>query len=124
MRTWLSVGGGLQRGTGSQVLTPDLMSAAQQATISAEETAFGWWATISQCGHRCHPDLCLRAATWSTGHYSKLTLFVRPSLGGAAVSARPYIEPGDPFGIGCCSLGLRPPDSARLDWILWLRGRR
>jgi hypothetical protein len=114
MRTWLSVGADYSEGTGSQVLTPDLMSAAQQATISAEETAFGL------VGYHLAVPATAATQTFAFGpqlvnrHYSKLTLFVRPSLGALRERAVPYKNPADPFESGV--VASLAPAGFKLDW--------
>ena len=114
MRTWLSVGADYSEGTGSQILTPNLLPAATQTTISAEETAFGLVgyhlavpATAATQTFAFGPQLAYR-------HYSKLTLFVRPSLGALRERAVPYANPADFFESGV--VASLAPAGFKLDW--------
>jgi hypothetical protein len=112
MRTWLSVGADYSEGTGPQVLTPDLLPAALQATISGEEKALGL------VGYHLAVPTDAATQTFAFGpqlvdrHYSKLTLFVRPSLGALRERAVPH--PTDLFSTGVVQV--LAPAGFKLDW--------
>jgi hypothetical protein len=102
MRTWLSVGADYSEGTGSQILTPNLLPAATQTTIDNEITQLELAKLLPQ-GYQLAVPATAATQTFAFGpqlvnrHYSKLTLFVRPSLGALRERAVPYANPADFF---------------------------
>jgi hypothetical protein len=119
MRTWLSVGADYSEGTGSQVLTPDLLPATTQTTIDNEIT---YLESVKQlpAGYQLAVPATAATQTFAFGpqlvnrHYSKLTLFVRPSLGALRERAVPYSNPADPFESGV--VASLAPAGFKLDW--------
>lgn len=119
MRTWLSVGADYSEGTGSQILTPNLLPAALQATISTEITQLEL-AHLLPAGYQLAVPATAATQTFAFGpqlvnrHYSKLTLFVRPSLGALRERAVPYKNPADAFESGV--VASLAPAGFKLDW--------
>jgi hypothetical protein len=119
MRTWLSVGADYSEGTGSQILTPDLLPAATQTTIDNEII---YLKSVNQLPATYQLAVPATAATQTFAfgpqlvnrHYSKLTLFVRPSLGALRERAVPYSNPADPFESGV--VASLAPAGFKLDW--------
>jgi len=117
MRRWLSVGADYSEGTGSQILTTDLLPAALQATVNgaqAQYIALGYL----PANYRLAVPTDAATQTFAFGpqlvdrHYSKLTLFVRPSLGALRERAVPHAQ--DAFQTAIVK-GLAPA-GFKLDW--------
>ncbi|MGP8258374.1 MAG: hypothetical protein ACLQM6_00295 [Acidobacteriaceae bacterium] len=113
-RLWLSFGADYSEGHGSQILTPNLLPAATQATIAAGEQLYGLTnyqlavpATAATQTFAFGPQLAYR-------HYSKVTLFLRPSLGALRERAVPYSNPADPFEEHV--VATLAPAGFKLDW--------
>jgi hypothetical protein len=119
MRTWLSVGADYSEGTGSQILTPNLLPAATQTTIDNEITQLELAKLLPQ-GYQLAVPATAATQTFAFGpqlvnrHYSKLTLFVRPSLGALRERAVPYANPADFFESGV--VASLAPAGFKLDW--------
>jgi hypothetical protein len=119
MRTWLSVGADYSEGTGSQILTPDLLPAATQTTIDNEII---YLKSVNQLPATYQLAVPATAATQTFAfgpqlvnrHYSKLTLFIRPSLGALRERAVPYANPADFFESGV--VATLAPAGFKLDW--------
>jgi len=118
-RRWLSFGGDYSEGTGSQILTPDLLPTALQTTINNEIAGLE---AAKQLPANYQLFVPATAATqtfafgpqFSDRHYAKLTLFIRPSLGALRERAVPYKNPADPFEEGV--VATLAPAGFKLDW--------
>ena len=113
-RRWLSFGGDYSEGHGSQVLTPNLLPAATQATLNALLPQGYVLAVPTDAATQTFafgPQLAFR-------HYAKVTLFLRPSLGALRERAVPHptdqISTVIVFGIPTVP-GLAPA-GFKLDW--------
>ena len=119
MRTWLSVGADYSEGTGSQILTPNLLPAATQTTIDNEITQLELAKLLPQ-GYQLAVPATAATQTFAFGpqlvdrHYSKLTFFLRPSLGALRERAVPYANPADFFESGV--VASFAPAGFKLDW--------
>lgn len=119
MRTWLSMGADYSEGHGSQVLTPNLLPAATQATIDTQMNQLEAAKLLPQ-GYQLLVPATAATQTFAFGpqlafrHYAKVTLFLRPSLGALRERAVPYSNPADFFESGVVqSLA---PAGFKLDW--------
>src|ERR1035441_4551283 len=85
-RRWLSIGGDYSEGTGSQMLTTDLLPAELQAQINAAQAQFIAGGLLPANYHLAVPTDAA-TQTFAFGpqlafrSLSRLTLFLRPSLG-------------------------------------------
>ena len=118
-RRWLSFGGDYSEGTGSQILTPNLLPQALQTTIDNNITYLESVKQLPQ-GYQLAVPATAATQTFAFGpqlayrHYSKVTLFVRPSLGALRERAVPYKNPADPFEEGV--VASLAPAGFKLDW--------
>lgn len=119
LRRWLSIGADYSEGTGSQILTPNLLPQALQTTIDNEMAGL-LAAHLLPAGYQLTVPATAATQTFAFGpqfvdrHYSKLTLFVRPSLGALRERAVPYANPADPFESGV--VASLAPAGFKLDW--------
>ena len=99
-RRWLSFGADYSVATGSEILTTDLLPAALQARINgaqAQYIALG----VLPANYRLAVPTDASTQTFAMGpqlafrHFSKATLFLRPSLGALRERAVPHAQ--DPF---------------------------
>jgi opacity protein-like surface antigen len=97
---WLSVGGDYSNGTGSQLLTTNLLPAALQAQINAAQAGYIALGLLPANYHLAVPTDAA-TQTFAFGpqlvdrHFARFTLFVRHSLGALRERAVPH--PADPF---------------------------
>ena len=100
VRTWLSVGGDYSVVSGSEVLTTALLPTALQAQINAAQAAYIAMGLLP-AGYKLAIPTDASTQTFAFGpqavyrHFSKVSLFVRPSLGALRERAVPH--PADPF---------------------------
>jgi hypothetical protein len=99
-RRWLSFGGDYSEASGSELLTTDLLPAATQARVNgaqAKYIALG----LLPADYRLAVPVDAATQTFAFGpqlafrHFSKVTLFLRPSLGALRERAVPH--PADAF---------------------------
>ena len=118
-RRWLSFGADYSEGTGSQILTPNLLPVALQTTIDNEITGLVA-AKQLPANYQLFVPATAATQTFALGpqlayrHYAKLTLFLRPSLGALRERAVPYKNPTDPFEEGV--VASLAPAGFKLDW--------
>jgi hypothetical protein len=118
-RTWYSFGTDYSEGTGSQILTPNLLPAALQTSINSQMNLLEAAKLLPQ-GYQLTVPATAATQTFAFGpqlayrHYSKLTLFVRPSLGALRERAVPYSNPADFFEEGV--VATLAPAGFKLDW--------
>jgi hypothetical protein len=118
-RLWLSFGADYSEGHGSQVLTPNLLPAALQATIATEIAGLEQLHELP-AGYQLAVPATAATQTFAFGpqfsdrHYAKFTLFIRPSLGALRERAVPYSNPADPFEEGV--VASLAPAGFKLDW--------
>ena len=118
-RRWLSFGGDYSEGTGSQILTPNLLPQALQTTIDNEIAGLEA-AKQLPAGYQLAVPANAATQTFAFGpqfsdrHYAKFTLFIRPSLGALRERAVPYSNPADPFEEGV--VATLAPAGFKLDW--------
>jgi hypothetical protein len=99
-RTWYSVGFDYSVSTGSEVLTTDLLPTALQAQVNAAQAAYIAAGLLPPNYHLAVPTDAT-TQTFALGpqlafrHFSRATIFVRPSLGALRERAVPH--PTDPF---------------------------
>jgi hypothetical protein len=108
MRTWLSVGADYSEGTGSQILTTDLLTPALMTMVLGTQPAGYHLAVPTDASTQTFafgPQLVDR-------HYSKLTLFVRPSLGALRERAVPHAVDG----YQTLLISVLAPAGFKLDW--------
>jgi hypothetical protein len=116
-RRWLSVGGDYSNGTGSQLLTTNLLPTALQAQINAAQAGYIAFGLLPANYHLAVPTDAA-TQTFAFGpqlafrHFSKLTIFLRPSLGALRERAVPH--PADPFQK--VIVAQLAPAGYKLDW--------
>ncbi len=116
-RRWLSVGGDYSNGNGSQLLTTNLLPTALQAQINAAQAGYIAFGLLPANYHLAVPTDAA-TQTFAFGpqlayrHFSKLTLFLRPSLGALRERAVPH--PADPFQK--VIVAQLAPSGFKLDW--------
>ena len=116
-RRWLSIGGDYSEGTGSQLLTTNLLTAALQAQINAAQAQFIAAGFLPANYHLAVPTDAA-TQTFAFGpqlafrRLSRLTLFLRPSLGALRERAVPH--PADAFQT--VIIGQLAPAGFKLDW--------
>lgn len=99
-RTWLSFGADYSVASGSEVLTTDLLPAPLQTQIKAAQAQFTALGLLP-ANYRLALPTDASTHTFALGpqlayrHFSRLTLFVRPSLGALRERAVPH--PADAF---------------------------
>jgi hypothetical protein len=99
-RTWVSLGFDYSYSTGSEILTTGLLPANLQAAVAAAQAGYTQ-AGLLPPGYRLAVPTDATTQTFALGpqyayrHFSKLTLFIRPSLGALRERAVPH--PTDPF---------------------------
>lgn len=99
-RRWLSFGGDYSVASGSEMLTTDLLPAATQARVNAAQAQYIALGLLPANYHLAVPTDAA-TQTFAFGpqlafrHFSKATLFLRPSLGGLRERAVPH--PADAF---------------------------
>jgi len=117
MRRWLSIGADYSEGTGSQILTTNLLPAALQAQINTAQAGYIALGYLP-ANYRLAVPTDAATQTFAFGpqlvdrHYSKLTLFVRPSLGALRERAVPHAA--DAFQ--ALIVGQLAPAGFKLDW--------
>ena len=100
MRPWYSVGFDYSLGTGSEILKPDLLPANLQAAVAGAEQQY-IAAGLLPADYQLAIKTDVFTQTFAAGpqlayrHYTKATLFLRPSLGALREHATPH--PSDPF---------------------------
>jgi len=116
-RRWLSIGGDYSEGTGSQLLTTNLLTAALQAQINAAQAQVIAAGFLPANYHLAVPTDAA-TQTFAFGpqlafrRLSRLTLFLRPSLGALRERAVPH--PADAFQT--VIVGQLAPAGFKLDW--------
>ena len=116
-RRWYSIGGDYSVGWGSQILTTDLLPAALQAEVNGAAGDIIEQGFLPANYHLAVPTDAF-TQTFAFGpqlafrHYSRLTLFVRPSLGALRERAVPH--PADLFQTGI--VAQLAPAGYKLDW--------
>jgi hypothetical protein len=101
-RRWYSIGGDYSIGWGSELLTTNLLPAPLQAQIDAEEQEL-IAAHELPAGYQLTVPTDAFTETFAFGpqldyrHFSRITLFVRPSLGALRERATPHPNPLDTF---------------------------
>jgi hypothetical protein len=116
-RRWLSFGGDYSVGWGSQLLTTNLLPTALQTQINTAQAGYIALGLLPANYHLAVPTDAF-TETFAFGpqladrHYSRLTLFVRPSLGALRERAIPH--PADPFQT--VIVKQLAPAGFKLDW--------
>ncbi len=116
-RRWLSIGGDYSEGTGSQLLTTNLLPAALQAQINTAQAGYIALGLLPVNYHLAVPTDAA-TQTFAFGpqlayrHFSRVTLFLRPSLGALRERAVPH--PADPFQQ--VIVAQLAPAGFKLDW--------
>ena len=116
-RLWLSFGADYSEGTGSQILTTNLLPAALQATVNGAQAQYIALHLLPANYFLAVPT---DAATqtfafgpqFSDRHYAKFTLFIRPSLGALRERAVPHAQ--DAFQT--VIVGQLAPAGFKRDW--------
>lgn len=96
-RRWLSIGGDYSVATGSEILTVDLLPANLQASINAAQAQF-IRGGILPAGYVLRVPTDASTHTFAFGpqiayrHFSRATLFIRPSLGALRERAVPHAQ--------------------------------
>jgi hypothetical protein len=116
-KTWYSIGFDYSRSTGDLTLVPNLLPTALEQQINAEiaglialhQLPAGY--ALSVPAHSISQTFAL-GPQLAYRHFSKVTLFLRPSLGAIHENATP--KPGDPFATAVAqSLA---PSGHKTDW--------
>jgi hypothetical protein len=95
VRRWLSVGGDYSVASGSELLTTDLLPVALQTQINAAQAGF-IRAGLLPANYRLAVPTDASTQTFAFGpqlvsrHFSRFTLFIRPSLGALRERAVPH----------------------------------
>jgi hypothetical protein len=116
-RRWYSLGGDYSVGWGSQLLTTDLLPANLQAEINAAQAGYIALGYLPANYHLAVPTDAF-TQTFAFGpqladrHFSRVTLFLRPSLGALRERAVPH--PADAFQAVVVSQ--LAPAGFKLDW--------
>jgi hypothetical protein len=116
-RRWYSFGADYSLGDGSQFLTTNLLPAATQAMVNAAQAGYIALGLLPASYHLAVPTDAF-TETFAFGpqlacrHYSKVTFFVRPSLGALRERAVPH--PADPFQT--VIVAQLAPAGFKLDW--------
>jgi hypothetical protein len=116
-KLWLSLGGDYSEGSGSEMLTTDLLPAATQAMVNAAQQQYIAFGLLPASYHLAVPTDA-STQTFAAGpqlacrHFSRVTFFLRPSLGALRERAVPH--PADPFQTVIVA-GLAPAGFKR-DW--------
>ncbi len=116
-RTWYSVGFDYSVSSGSEVLTTNLLPSALQAQVNAAQAAYIAAGLLPPNYHLAVPTDAT-TQTFALGpqlafrHFSRATIFVRPSLGALRERAVPH--PTDPFSTIVASE--LAPAGFKLDW--------
>jgi hypothetical protein len=116
-RRWLSFGADYSEGTGSQILTTNLLPAALQATVNAAQAGY-IAAHLLPANYFLAVPTDAATQTFAFGpqisdrHYAKFTLFIRPSLGALRERAVPHAQ--DAFQT--VIVGQLAPAGFKLDW--------
>jgi hypothetical protein len=116
-RRWYSIGGDYSLGWGSQLLTTDLLPAALQAQVNGAQAEYIALGLLPASYHLAVPTNAF-TETFAFGpqlvyrHFSRFTLFVRPSLGALRERATP--NPADAFQK--VIVAQLAPAGFKLDW--------
>jgi opacity protein-like surface antigen len=116
-RGWYSFGADYSEGTGSQILTTNLLPTALQTTINAAQAGYIAQGALP-ANYRLAVPTDAFTQTFAFGpqldcrRYSKLTLFFRPSLGALRERAVPHAQ--DAFQV--VIVGQLAPAGFKLDW--------
>ena len=116
-RRWYSIGGDYSEGTGSQLLTTNLLPAALQAQVNGAQQQFVQAGFLPANYHLSVPTDAA-TQTFAFGpqlafrRLSRITLFLRPSLGALRERAVPH--PADAFQT--VIVGQLAPAGFKLDW--------
>ncbi len=116
-RRWYSIGGDYSIGWGSQLLTTNLLPAALQAEVNGAQQQYIAYGLLPANYHLAVPTDAF-TQTFAFGpqlvdrHYSRLTLFLRPSLGALRERATPF--PADAFQKAI--VAQLAPAGYKLDW--------
>jgi hypothetical protein len=95
MRRWLSVGGDYTVASGGEILTTSLLPAALQAQVNGAQQQFTFLGLLP-ANYRLAVPTDAATQTFAFGpqlayrHFSKVTLFLRPSLGALRERAVPH----------------------------------
>jgi hypothetical protein len=117
MRPWYSVGFDYSIGSGSEILKPDLLPAGLQAQVLGAEQEY-IAAGLLPANYQLAIKTDVLTQTFAAGpqftyrHYSKATIFIRPSLGALREHATPH--PADPFATAIATQ--LAPSGSKLDW--------
>jgi opacity protein-like surface antigen len=116
-RTWLALGFDYSVVTGTLTLTPDLLKPSLQASIAAELAPLVHAGVIPSTYTLSIP-VASTTHTFAAGpqyefrHFSRVTLFVRPSIGAIYEDARPHAT--DPIAVGIAKA--LAPTGDKTDW--------
>ncbi len=116
-KTWYSIGFDYSISQGDLTITPDLLPTALQQSLGAQLAALAAAGKLPP-GYSLMVPATSRTQTFALGpqlsyrHFSKVTLFVRPSLGAIHESATPH--PGDP--IATAIVAQLAPTGKKTDW--------
>jgi hypothetical protein len=116
-RTWVSLGFDYSISKGTLTLTPDLLTTALQQQLGAQFAALAAAGLIPP-GYALKVRATSLTQTFAAGpqlayrHFSKVTLFARPSMGFIREAASPH--PGDPIAAGVAMQ--LAPSGKKIDW--------
>ncbi|MGA1983576.1 MAG: hypothetical protein ABSG84_14055 [Acidobacteriaceae bacterium] len=117
-RRWYSIGGDYSVGWGSQLLTTNLLPAALQAQVNGAQDEYIVLGLLPSNYHLAVPTNAF-TQTFAFGpqlayrHFSRITLFLRPSLGALRERATPH--PVDAFQT--VIVGQLAPAGYKLDYV-------
>jgi hypothetical protein len=117
MNRWLVWGGDYSVSSGSNVLKPDLLPVALQQQLGEQILALIQAGVIPPTYQLAIPTSIVTQSfaagpQFSWRHFSRVTLFVRPSLGAFRLAATPH--PGDPVATGIAQSLV--PSGHKVDW--------
>jgi len=116
-RTWVSLGFDYSLSRGDLTVTPDLLPAALQQTLAAQLHALAAAGKLPP-GYQLKVPADSTTHSFAAGpqfayrHFSKITLFIRPSIGAIRESATP--KPQDP--IAAAIVQQLTPSGHKTDW--------
>jgi hypothetical protein len=106
---WLSTGFDYSVQSGNTSLIPSIATPALQQEIGLEEEELESLGLLPP-GYSLNIPLSATTQTFTAGsqlnyrHFSKMTLFIRPSLAAFRLSATPHPNPQDPFAVGVAEM--------------------
>ncbi len=118
-RTWVSLGADYSISSGSLTLTPDLLPTALQQQLGAQLGQLMAYGVIPptyalKVGAHSVTNSIAVGPQFAYRHFSRVTLFIRPSIGAIHERATPTPTPQDPVATGV--VAQLAPKGYKTDW--------